>query len=394
MHRCICWYLLPTLLVLSSFGCGGSELDSDGLREALLDHGQALVQLDEGSLEGNFVVERSVTLRGSQTGTTKLLSSSGAVIRIENEMADVTLEDLEIDSSHVAILGHGVARLTLRNTTIRTQSGVGAYLRSVGELIIEDGVFEGTLASDMLEGGSEVLPARDFPVVGLYLDQVGRADLRRIDIHGYAGMPVIFHQSSVSWVDGSLTGNAGANIVIEESHVNLASVQVVGSVQGTSETDIEPIGLVVSDGAKLTASDLMVRDLGGFGLLQHHGQSSHSDLLISGAKYAGVWVQASAPVGEGSSLAVSGQSVLENNAGSGLVFLDSKGLDLRNVVIRDSVPLSTFLQMDQTREVSDGIHLQAATGAVDLSGVTLAGHNRVAVLLCGGMEHVISRAYL
>ena len=133
---------------------------------------------------------------------------------------------------------------------------------------------------------------------------------------------------------------------------------------------------------------MTVQNLGGHGILQDHAQSSHTGLSVSNAKYSGIWVQDSVSE-SGPALTLRGTSRVSGNQGSGLVFLESTGLSVSDTTLAGSIPLETSLQMDATMDVSDGLHLQAATGEISLDNLRVEGNERVGILLCGGTDQVI-----
>ena len=377
---------LFTLAGLS--GCGdSSDIDSSALQELLNQQEEALIVLESGTLEGPFVIQHAVTLRGADDGSTILSAPEAAVLLVEGNPAKIRLENLTIDSEHVGLLAEFDGDLELENVTFQSAHGVGAYIHDVANLTMNSTTFKGGVTADQLTAKQETYNASEFAVIGLYVDDVANAQLTSVNVSGYAGMPVIFHRSAVIWTNGIVTDNAGMSVVVETSEATFENVTVQNSLQSTVEGSIEPIGVTIADTATLTSTNLTIQSMGGHGLLQDHAQSSHSGLRVTGAKYAGVWVQDSVP-DSGSALSLTGESSISENQGSGLVFLESTGLSLTSTSLLSSVPLETPLQMDNLMPVSDGLHLQAASGDISLTDVTVEGHERVGVAERAGVADV------
>ena len=261
-------------------GCSSAEdlvvSDSNELMNALADPEQDTIEIAVGAFEGTFEVNRAVTLKGDSDGGTILRSSAGAVLLIGETAGTVVLQNITIESSHTGLLAQEAEGLELLDITFSTETGVGAYIHDAQSVRLERVNFAGGLSEAALGLSSDSFAASDFPVVGLYLDGVSSADLRSVNVSGYAGLASVFHGSQVSWSGGSVQENAGTNILVESGTVNLNGVRVASSKQSELENAVEPVGIVVADSGTLNSTDLVVSSIGGHGLLQDHSQSTHS----------------------------------------------------------------------------------------------------------------------
>ena len=194
------------------------------------------------------MIQHAVTLRGAEDGSTILTADEAAVLLVDGNPSKIRPENLTIVSEHVGLLAEYEGDLELENITFQSAHGVGAYIHNVANLTINQTTFKGGVTLEQLTTKQETYNALEFAVIGLYVDDVANAQLSSVNVSGYAGMPVIFHRSTLSWVDGLVMGNAGLSVVIETSNATLENVTVENSMQSSVDGSFEPVGIGIADG--------------------------------------------------------------------------------------------------------------------------------------------------
>ena len=133
--------------ILSAFGlmaCGeSSEIDASALQELLGQQEESVITLESGILEGPFVIQHAVTLRGAEDGSTILTADEAAVLLVDGNPSKIRLENLTIVSEHVGLLAEYEGDLELENITFQSAHGVGAYIHNVANLTIHQTTFKG-----------------------------------------------------------------------------------------------------------------------------------------------------------------------------------------------------------------------------------------------------------
>jgi len=128
--------------------------------------------------------------------------------------------------------------------------------------------------------------------------------------------------------------------------------------------------------AQVASSGLRVSDGDDYGMLQQHAIGVHTDLAASGNGAAGVWVQ------HCSSFELSGSGTsIAGNAFAGVVGMDTARMVLQDARIETTLKLEHTVSEGDYEPVGDGIHAVSSGGTLEVRNVTLAGNERVGMLL-------------
>ncbi len=369
-------------LFLALGGCAGAEPNcADGALAAALmaaTPGQT-VELGTCTARGSFSVPAGVTLRGRGPASSRVESTTVAVVL----GAGATIEGVRID--HAA--GHGIAAVsassvTIRNVEIHSTLGRAAIgLADVTTVTLTDVTTTGPVAS---ETEAQALPARpsetDACLYGIVLQRVGAATLTNISASGFAAGGVVSSDTALTWNGGAADGDLTLGVWIDGGSATLTDVTIRGTLRGFAGNP--PYGLAIGRDAVVGTDGLVVENTHqGFGVIQDGGEAEHMGMLCTGHAGGGLVVQRS------TSLRIGGGSMIVDNGFAGIVTIEAAGVVVEDTMVAMTALSPRILSSWTSADVGDGVQLVRPSGPVVLRDLELASSGRVGLLAdLGGMD--------
>ena len=132
-----------------------------------------------------------------------------------------------------------------------------------------------------------------------------------------------------------------------------------------------PYALIATDGARVDARSLSVRDNERYGLLLHRSAGHLTDLVASGNGDAALWIsECDDAVLDGAA------SRFSDNGFASIVVVGSAGVRVEGATIEGTREVERAIGAIGLLRVGDGIHVTGARGPIRLSGLRLADNAR------------------
>lgn len=383
------WVVLVLLMTIAS-ACS-SESDSQTIAESLADRlANALpgdiVEAEPGVYDGPFTVPPGVTLTAKEPGTVSIVGEDeGFVIKLESyDDPPTELSNIDISSlTDVGIVVGGNQAAKVKDVKVTTASGMAFVGEGLDELTLESVELVGKRDS-RYDIEYPIDPAI-LPAAGLVLSGVSSLDLKEVDISGFSGFAAILDESQGSWSGGTMQDNVGLGLFQQGGEMLLDDLSIVTTSNCFAlgcAVQNQVYGLAVTGGGILRSSGLSVSDNDGIGMFLHQSASSHEALQAKGNSHAGLWIQDTEGQENTSALEITGQdNDLSDNAGGGVVLLNTGNLNISNTQIKKTVSLPVSCGETCWFPMGDGIHASKLSGDLSLSSVTLSDNTRVGLLL-------------
>lgn len=333
------------------------------------------VEVGACRVDGHFVVPAGVTLHGAGPAMTTL-TGSGTVLQLA---AGATVDGLAVQNGS----GHGIVALDGGTVTIRHVTVTSTHARAA------IGILNATSAtlSDVTVTGP-VTPANAVDVAypptstgtalyGIVLSNVASAMLDHVNATGFAAGGVATAASTVTWNDGSASGNLGVGVWIDGGRATLARITIDGTLRGFR--GVPSFGFASGNGAEVATTALTVTNTeSGFGLIHDGGAITHMGLVASGHPAGAVIAQRTA------SFTLGGATNLHDNRFAGLIAIEAGGLHVSDTTVSGTrTALSTSPPFGALR-VGDGLQIVHPMPGTVLTGVTAMDNDRAGLLIDNG----------
>lgn len=381
---------LGALLGAALTGCDGTDggtriCDAAELTSALATAAPgSTVPVGSCTITGNFTVPAGITLAGpvGSPRTHFVGAGTGPVLTLVSDAASAAaISDVDVEShGTVGVLAMGAGAPTMGNVSVTASIGVGIRLERTGAARIIGCTVTGPVTADNA-GAVPVNPTSDETAThGILLVESHGVWIAGTTVSGFARFGLLAVGSDLAW--GSATGRGGSvgaslgtGIMISGGTASIEGVTVTGMLEGVQA--IPAYAIVLSGGADVTTTNVVLENGEGFGLLQDSSTSTHTGLSATGNRFAGLWTQRSPSfvLREGTS------SMIAHNGLAGIVSVETDSLEVHGGRIEGTTEQVSTVGETGLRMAADGVHLMEGTGTAVLDGVTLAGNARVGLLV-------------
>ena len=332
---------VPEGLTCSELLDGGT--DASALEPTLASAPAGSCVIVSGEYKGAFVVPPGVTV-ASPTGKRAIFHGT--------------------DAKNPALLLQGAKGSGLQSVSVLVSQGIGVAIRG-GPVVVRDVTVEQAASAAMTVSPPSVACTTDCDGSEVSLTRVSlRASKLGLFVRG---MPVAVRDSDVSdnTSRGALTGGGGI-VATEGARLLLLSSRVERN---------DGIGVLL-DGERTQ------------GMLENATVSFNSD--------RGIWAQKLAGSLENPSLVITGaDTVIDSNRFAGVGAIRSRGLLLRDALIRNTIATVAVTHLAAPGEqVGDGLGLYDRTGAVTASALRFQQNGRAAALIDSPSDAVTLAASL
>ncbi|MBX3273918.1 MAG: right-handed parallel beta-helix repeat-containing protein [Sandaracinaceae bacterium] len=400
-------------LAIAAVGLGActSELCDRADAEAALlaaAPGETVV-LGDCELEGPLRVPPGVTLAG--TGGTVVVAprESGAIVAIGGG-APTVIRDLRVRvDGRIGVLLRGGGAVEVRRVAVEARRGIALGAAELASLILEDVTLAGPVTGDNAEDARwvRVAPAPADPApcptpgacdcepgaldadaervctaegrwatwtatFGLVLSRVARAELTGVSARGFAAWGALLDESVVTWRGGAVTDTLGVGVRQVGGALSLAGVALETTRAGLRGD--RPYALIATDGARLDAAGLAVRDNERYGLLVHESVAHLTDVTASGNGDAALWIsECDEAVLDGAA------SRFSDNGFAAIVVVGSSGVRVEGATVEGTREVERAVGAIGLLRVGDGVHVTGARGPIRLAGLRLTDNARAGV---------------
>lgn len=324
---------------------------------------------------GSFVVPEGVTFAGAGRESTYLVSDGERpVIEVTPGSTAATISDLSVRSSGVAgILAEGRGRVSLARVHVQASRGLGIALEGLDSADLTDV----TVAGMVTETNASRIPNEPTPseysTHGLVMVNVDDATLADVSASGYARMGVLLVEATTTYHGGQVTKNLSTGLMVHGGQATLADVRLCGTLEGSQV--LPAYDAVFAGDALVNTERVELCECDGVGLLQDSATSVHVDLVATGNRHGGVWVQNSP------SFELSGsESRFTDNGLAGVIAVDTGDVALRDGVLEGTREQQRLFDQLGAVTLGDGLHMVRPWGRVTLERVTFSQNARVGVL--------------
>jgi hypothetical protein len=393
------------------------------------------VMLGTCTIEADLVVPGGVSLVGSGVDRTRIvgLVAGIAVDVVPGDEAPTTVADLTIEARGVVGLrSDGPGRIAIERVRVEAFAGLALGVLGANEVVLREVDLVGPITTDNAGDALfiQVTPTTEDPpagpcdgvevcepgelqtvvcpscgdvqqvcnecgdwvtvaaTYGLALEAVEVATLESVNLRGFASFAAVLRDHGAegpivpgvhSWTGGSISQNLGVGLYATgDVTLDLDGVEITETLRGLRP--VPSTGAVVVEGVTLTSTSLVLSDNDDYGVVQSESTASHTGLEASNNGNAALWVGAS------DGFVVDGGTI-SGNRFSGIVAVDSSGVDLRNLVVSDTRSHSQNVGLWGAVRIGDGIQLTRTTERVSLAHVELTGNERVGLLVdLGALE--------
>lgn len=377
---------------------------AEALRAALTQRcldGGCWLRLTGALYQGNFLIPPGTTLEGQvvEGQVPRIVGTDAdgaAALRIgATDGCPVTvLRNLSVENRGTGIFATQAGLLYLEAVRVEVSQGAAVALGQMRGVGIRGAQFLTPLSMAELRQVPLELSLSDWPAVGLLGEDNDALYIEDTEILGFAAYGAALRDTPVSWKDSQIHDNQGFGLLFtgEGSRVELENLEVTGTVHSSQWRETTPIGVIAHGGAQVTSQGLSLLDNEGTGFLQDHATATHEGLVAQGNQLVGYWLQFSQ--GEAAPSLTLRRAELGGNWLAGLVGLQSEGLTLEEVEIRDTQAVPTLEGLAELSEVADGAQLVGMSGSVSLRGVSLTNNLRAGLLLDGGEQDLAANISL
>lgn len=349
-----------------------------------------LVVVAPGSYTGSFVVPAGVTVCASTTGEVTLIyDGDGPLLRVETDNGLVTtVSSFTLESAaSEGVLTSGQGAAVLDNLTINVSSGFG---------IASEGLLRLEIVSVQLQGQIDDANALRYPIdptitpaVGIAVAHSDDVVIENTTISGFAGFGGLFVDVDGSWTQGSITDNYGVGLLQHGGTMSFSQLNIERTVNcrhASCAFENQVFGMAVVGDAHVETDRVQIADNRGIGLLQFQATGAHVDMGVTGNGYVGVWLQEVVSTNEDPAFSLVGdETLLDDNVGGGIFFLDSGSALLEDTAISGTNRIDIPVDVTSTRPMADSLQIRGLAGPltlrrVDISSENDAGDPRIGVL--------------
>lgn len=327
-------------------------------------------------VEGSFRIPDGVSLIGEGRESTYLTSSGPApVLEVSPGTTATVIADLAIRSAGVAgILVDGRGHIEIARVDVQASRGLGIALESLESVVLVDVSVAGTVTElNAAEIPNEPTP-NEYATHGLVLVDVREASLEQVRARGFARMGMLLVQATTDFRQGEVTQNLSTGLMVHGGEASLTDLTLCGTFEGIQA--LPAYDAVFAGNADVRSERIELCECDGMGLLQDSSTSSHVDLVVRENRHGGVWVQNS----DGFEL-MGNATAFRDNTFAGVVAYQSEGIILQDGEISATRNAGRLFEDLGSVELGDGLHLVRPAGPVLLERLSLAGNDRVGMLL-------------
>ena len=371
---------LAACLAMLATGCQSTPVcEAEALR-AQLESARSGDQVRVGAcrIEGTFHVPAGVTLSGEGPELSVIAAADELTNALDvdpgTESQPTVIEGLTLEhDGGFGIRSAESGHLVVRNVEICSRRGVGLGLQFLEEVVLEDLVVEGPVTVANAAELGDLYDAVQTATFGIALFDVGDAQLRRVQVIGFAEAGLVSSRSTVDWVDGLADVNLGVGVRLDHGAATMTNVSVLNTLRGFR--GVPSYGLFTSE-SDVTTTDLMVADSRqGFGVMHIGGDVAHTNLRVNDNGSTGLMAQFM------DSFLIEGPaSEVLRNQFAGVLVVDSPGAVLRDFRVEDTTMALGLPMGFDTVTMGDGVQL-VRSGGSELRGIRARNNERVAVLV-------------
>jgi hypothetical protein len=353
--------------------CGGDLCDAVELSDTLASSSPGdTVTVGNCIVSGNFVVPKGVTLTGLGSSKSRLKSTSGSdpLLLLETAANETTrVQDLSLESlGRAGVLARGDGAIELSSLALTVARGIGIGAGAIASARLTGVSLLGPVTQQNASFLPEVVTATDSATFGVAFAET-EVELTGVDVRGFGSAGAAFIAADASWQDGTLEDNFPIGIYASEGALALDGLEVCRTIQGARPS---AFGGFFSQ-ADVATSGMTVCENEGYGLFHLGRAASHLALDAGGNNHAAVWGQSM------SSLSVEG--TITDNSFAGIVAASVMRVEVRNTTVSSTRIIRKIFDTYGARFVGDGIQLVYPIADATLEDVTLAGNQRVGLLI-------------
>jgi hypothetical protein len=371
--------LTVALLTTLAGACqGGSNCDRQSLVDEL-SAAQPGERVDMGACRvmGPLTVPSGVRLVGSGREASAIVApegESGVILQAgdpPSRLQGVTVEA----SGCVGVLATGEGGAAeLRRTQVRAARGVGVGAEGLQSFSMRDVQLVGPITEDNADQSIPLPPytcEKAEPATHGLVIVDSTAELRAIDIRGFAAFGALLVGSDVQWQGGEVERNVGAGIEAWAGQTTLEGIRLCGALQGTTPTEAYN-GVFGGDG-RVETTGLTVCEGDSYGLMHDGATAIHRNLVARDNGFAGVWAQ------NGASLEIMGEGTeLSRNGFAAVAAVREVEARVEGATLEGTREGVALVGQTGSIEAADGLHL--VDSAAVLRNMTVRGNERIGLL--------------
>lgn len=362
----------------SDAGCGSADPCDVAALEAQLvaAHAGDVIVVPACTFEASLVVPAGVTLRGQAGARIVGPSDAPAVSLATVDGATTTLESLAVEGHHVAVASEGSGTVAIASLSATCEEGVCVALDASGGGTVVDSSLTGTVTAENRDASSWLAStASTAPTHGVVATR-GAIAITSTTIRGFAWAAVSLDEASEDTLTATLTdtdlgAGLGSGLVVDATSVALTRTTIHDVWTGVRGW---PSYALFVDRGTVTSDELGITDVDGFGVVQTHGDATHTRLHVASTGDVGLWV------GAGVTASVVGPNAsFEDTAFSAVVAVDAARLTLDQVTIDAVRAVRRTVLVLGAIEVGDGVEVVGTP--FELSRVSIRGAERLGLLV-------------
>jgi hypothetical protein len=369
--------VLIALILLGSTGCeDGSTCDSATLASELQRAVRGdTVRVGTCIVTGSFQVPDGVSLQGAGQDNTYLVwDGEQPVLEVTPGSAAASISDLSIRSGGVAgILAEGRGQVHLARLHVAASRGLGIALEGLDVADLTDVAVLGMVTEANVARIPNEPATDEFSTHGLVLVEVRQATFTDVSASGYARMGMLLVEGATEYRGGQVTKNLSTGLMVYGGEATLADVRLCETFEGSQ---VMPAYDAVFAGSSVVSTERVeLCESEGPGMLQDSSTSTNVDLVATGNRHGGAWVQSS-PLFE-----VSGsESRFLDNGLAGVLAVDTADVSLRGGSFEGMREEQRLFVGLGPVTLGDGFHSVRPSGRVRVEDVAFSRNARVGML--------------
>jgi len=369
------------------------------------------VELGACEVQGPLHVPPGVTLAGTAGSVVVAPVESGAIIALGGP-AETVVRDLDVRvEGRIGILARGGGAVRVAGVAIDARRGIALGASELDDLILDDVSMTGEIHADNAtdprwvrvagapaepgacpdpsdcdcapgdrdDAAGEVCDASGHwatwtATFGLVLGGVASATLTDVEVDGFGRWGVLSTDSDVRWDRGGVRDVLGIGVRQVGGSLDLTDVHAQATHAGLRGDS--PYAIQVTDGGRFTATRLTLSDNDRYGLLVHRATGRLDDVLGERNGDAALWLS------ETDDFEVAGTATrLADNAFAGAVVVRSSGVRVADGAIEATAEQERAVGTIGVLRVGDGLHVTAATGAVEVADLRVRDNARAGLVI-------------
>lgn len=355
----------------------GPMCDAESLEAALAGAAPGdTVRIGACRISGSFTVPAGVTLAGEGAGASVLVTPGlQPALRLTPGTPGARATDLSVESSaNSGVLIRGSGEATLEDASVTATRGMAVAVENIDSLTLTNVTLTGPITRENADGFAAAVTPDETATHGLVVAHAGAANLSNVTATGFADIAVLLVSSTTTWTGGGATDTLGIGVMVYGGTAVLADLDLSRTFQGIRL--VPAYGAVFAAGAVVETTNLSVTGGANYGLLHDSASARHRDLRADDNHDAAVWVQF-CPSFEMSGAATE----VAGNRFAGVVVYESENVVVQDAHVDTSALAVGVFEETGSIQVGDGIQVVHPIGPTTFRNVTLAGNERVGLLV-------------